>query len=86
MFSPLKFGGLFSVFLMWRFTEHDDKSVPSRISLSTDCNAASLGWGWRKSLNMVLSLVGCLEEFDKRGAGYHGEYTEYFYSVNRFYR
>ena len=30
-------------------------------------------------------MVGCLEEFDERGTGYHGEYAEYFYSVNRFY-
>lgn len=30
-------------------------------------------------------MVGCLEEFDKRGTGYHGEYAEYFYSVNGFY-
>ena len=27
MFSPLKFGGVFGVFLMLRFTKHDDKSV-----------------------------------------------------------
>lgn len=36
-------------------------------------------------MNIVLLMVGCLEEFDEGGAGYHGEYAEYFHGIDGFY-